>query len=60
MNTCTRFWKRTTFTRRTDKQMKSRKVSSIINSVNQKTSKMKKGEISTYLSIITLDVNDLK
>jgi hypothetical protein len=41
-------------------QIRSRKESSVINSANQQISKIKKGEVSTYFSIITLNVNGLK
>jgi hypothetical protein len=54
-----RAWERINLTRRIDKQMKIGKVSSIINSINQQTCKMKKGEISTYFLIITLNINSL-
>jgi hypothetical protein len=37
--------------------MRSRKDSNMSNSINQQTSKIKKEEISIYLSIITLNVN---
>jgi hypothetical protein len=40
--------------------MRSRKESNIIYSINQKTSKMKKGAIFMQLSFITLNVNGLK
>jgi hypothetical protein len=42
---------------RNDKKMRIRKKPNIINLLHQQTSKMKKGEISTCLSVITLNVN---
>jgi hypothetical protein len=45
---------RINFTRRMDKQMRIGEESNIINSIKQQTSKMKRREISTYLSIINL------
>jgi hypothetical protein len=54
-----RVWERIYLIRRIDIQMRSKKESNLMSPVNQQTPKMKNGKVSTYLSIITLNVNYL-
>jgi hypothetical protein len=43
---------RINISRRIDKEIRSRKESSSVDSINQQTSKMRKGEVSIYLSLM--------
>jgi hypothetical protein len=55
-----RAWERMILTRSTETQMRIRKETNIMNSVGMQNTKVKKGTVSTYITIIMLKLNYIK